>query len=84
MENKTLKSPPPSDAKRYFVRFTGEREEFYRVFFRMCHKFGVSWSSATPKERLFIEAITRFTYEQEAAKRKGIPLNTVKPVFDLT
>lgn len=80
--NKTPISPL-SDAKWYFEQFTGEREEFYKVFFRMCRKFDISWSSATPKERLFIEAITRFTYECEAAKRKGIPLDTVKPVFDL-
>ena len=74
---------PYSDAKWYFDQFAGEREAFYQVFLRTCQKFGISWSSATEKEKRILEAIVRFTYQREAVQRKGIPLNTIKPAFDI-
>ncbi len=43
--------------------------------------FNVTWSTATPEVRAFIEEVTRVTYEQEKAKRNGVSLSTVKPFF---
>ena len=61
-------------AKEYFQR-DAERETFY------CRRFNVTWSTATPEVRAFIEEVTRVTYEQEKAKRNGVSLSTVKPFF---
>ena len=44
-------------------------------------KFDVTWSTATPEVRAFIEEVTRVTYEREKAKRNGVSLSTVKPFF---
>ncbi len=76
-ENKTR---PASDAAWYF-RKDPEEERFYEIFFFLCRKYGVRWASATPKERLFIEEVTRVTYERDRAKRLGLPLSEVRPSF---
>mgnify|MGYP000056801823 CR=1 FL=1 len=57
-------------AKEYFQR-DAEREIFYRTFYQICRRFNVTWSTATPEVRAFIEEVTRVTYEQEKAKRNG-------------
>ena len=58
---------PKSDAQWYFEEFSGDRERLYDIFFDMCKKFNVSWSKATPKQKAFVEEITRFTFEREKA-----------------
>ena len=67
-------------AKEYFQR-DAERDAFYRTFYQICRRFNVTWSTATPEVRAFIEEATRVTYEQEKAKRNGVSLSTVKPFF---
>lgn len=67
-------------AKEYFQR-DAERETFYCTFYQICRRFNVTWSTATPEVRAFIEEVTRVTYEQEKAKRNGVSLSTVKPFF---
>ena len=68
------------DAKEYFQR-DPEREAFYRTFYQICRRFNVTWSTATPEVRAFVEEATRVTYEQEKAQRSGLSPNTVKPFF---
>ena len=56
------------DAKEYFQR-DPEREAFYRIFYQICQRFNVTWSTATPEVRAFVEEeATRVTYEQEKAQ----------------
>lgn len=76
--------PVRSDAKWYFNRCSGEADIFDGIFFEMCKRFNVCWSAATPKEKLFIEGITRFEYEKDYAKRMGLPTDKIKPVFNLS
>ena len=64
------------DAKWYFTHETEEDRLWYRTFFAMCRKFGVSWSKASEEQKAFIEEITRINYEREMAKRNM----TTKPV----
>ena len=52
-------------AKEYFQR-DAEREIFYRTFYQICRRFNVTWSTATPEVRAFIEEVTRVTYYGEA------------------
>ena len=56
------------EAKEYFVRDT-ERDAFYRTFYQVCRRFNVTWSTATPKEKAFVEEVTR------------VPISTVRPLF---
>lgn len=76
--------PVHSDAKWYFDRCSGEADIFDGIFFEMCKRFNVRWSAATPKEKLFIESITRFEYEKDYARRMGLPTDKIKPVFNLS
>lgn len=71
---------PASDAA-WYCRKDPEEERFYEIFFRMCQKYGVRWASATPKEKAFIEEVTRVTYEWDRAQRLGLPLAEVRPSF---
>ena len=66
--------------QNYFQR-EPERDEFYRMFYQICRQFNVTWSSASPEVRAFVEEATRVTYEQNQARRNGIPISSVKPFF---
>lgn len=66
--------------EEYFRR-DPEREAFYRTFYQICRRFNVTWSTASPEVRAFVEEATRVTYEQEKARKNGASLNTVKPFF---
>lgn len=74
------KEMPVSDAAWYCRKDT-ERDRYYEIFFQMCRKYNVRWSSADEKERRFIEEVTRVTYERERAVRFGLPLADVRPSF---
>ena len=64
-DNKNL---PASNAE-WYCRKDPEKERFYEIFFRLCQKYNVRWASATPKEKAFIEEVTRVTYERDKAQR---------------
>lgn len=74
------KNRPESDAA-WYCRNDPEEERFYAIFFRLCQKYGVRWTTATPKEKSFIEEVTRVTYERDRAQRLGLPLTEVRPSF---
>lgn len=74
------KQPAVSDAA-WYCRKDEEADRFYEIFFQMCRKYGVSWASASEKERKFVEEVTRVTYERERAIRQGLPLSEVRPAF---
>ena len=49
-------------AKWYFTHESAEDRLWYGLFFSMCKKFHVSWPTATPAQKAFIEEITRINY----------------------
>ena len=51
------------EAKQYFQR-DPEREAFYRTFYQICRRFNVTWSTATPEVRAFVEEATRVIFPQ--------------------
>lgn len=69
------------NAKWYFIHERAEDRLWYDIFFTMCKKFCVSWPTATPTQKAFIEEITRVNYEQELAKR-GLHPPSVRGFFD--
>ena len=52
-----------SGAGLYFNK-DEDRERFYSIYFMMCRKYNVDWSSAADKEKAFIEEATRAMYKQ--------------------
>lgn len=70
----------PSDAE-WYCREDAEAERFYHFFFKLCRKFDVSWTSASEKEKAFIEELTRVAYERDRAIRFGEPLSEIRPAF---
>ena len=76
----SITNKPLSDAE-WYCRRNSEEERFYSIFFQMCRKYNVRWASADGKEKLFIEEITRVTYERDKAIRLGLPLSDVRPAF---
>lgn len=67
-------------AQDYFNR-DPERDAFYRIFAQTCRRFNVTWSNASPEVKAFIEEATRVAYEQDKARRDGLPLSSVKSFF---
>ncbi|MDO5445353.1 MAG: hypothetical protein Q4F31_07025 [Eubacteriales bacterium] len=71
---------PGSDAE-WYCRKDPEEERFYEIFFAICRKYSVSWASASEIEKVFVEEVTRVTYERDKASRLGLPLDTIKASF---
>ena len=71
-----------SNAEWYF-RKDPEVNRFYDIFFKMCRKYNVNWASANEKEKVFIEELTRVTYERDKAVRLGLPLADIRPAFSI-
>ena len=65
----------------WYCRKDPEEDRFYEIFFAICRKYAVNWASATEKEKVFVEEITRVTYERDSAERLGLPLDTIKASF---
>lgn len=76
MERNTVQS----DAA-WYCRKDEESDRYYEIFFQLCRKFNIRWTSATEKERGFIEEVTRVTYERDRAIRLGLPLSDITPSF---
>lgn len=69
------------DAKWYFTHETEEDRLWYRIFFAMCRKFGVSWPKASEAQKAFIEELTRINFEREMAK-KSVTVQPIRGFFD--
>lgn len=75
--------PEKNIAKQYVQSFQGEEEAYYSEFFAACRRYNVVWSEASEGVRHFISEITRFNYERTKAAAEGLPLSSVRPVFDI-
>ncbi|WP_195376502.1 hypothetical protein [Anaerotruncus rubiinfantis] len=67
------------DAKWYFTDGS-DRNAFYDLFFQMCRKYKVDWATATEQEKVFVEEVTRVTWEKQQEKLTGIKRN-IRPAF---
>lgn len=48
---------------------------FTNLFFDICKQFGIRYSSATAKERFFVDEVTRLTWARIIEEETGIPQN---------
>ena len=69
-----------SDAE-WYCRNDSEEEIYYDIFFGMCRKYNIRWSTASSKERAFIEEVTRLTYENGKASRLDLNVEAIRPAF---
>ena len=61
-----------SDAKWYFTHSQNDdSQKYYDIFFEMCHKYGISYASATEKQRWFVEAVTDYNFKVWKANQEG-------------
>ena len=65
---------PASEAGGYFSAPSKEEMEFTDLFFSICKQFGIHYASATPKEKYFIDEVTRGTWAHMHNEK-------VKPAF---
>lgn len=66
----------------YIDQANDERaNRYYEILFSMYRKFKINFGSATPKERYFVEEVTRVTFELEEARKNGLPPSSVRPSF---
>lgn len=66
---------------QWYCRNNPEEKRYYEILFMMCRKYQISWSSASEKEKFFIEEVTRVTYERERAERLGLPHSSIRLAF---
>ena len=59
-----------SDAEWYF-RQDPETERYYDIFFSLCRKYNISWTTATEEEKAFIEEQTKINYEHDIMLRQS-------------
>lgn len=51
-----------AQAGGYFSIPSAEELAFTDLFFSVCRQFGIRYASATPKEKCFVEEVTRVTW----------------------
>ena len=59
------------EAGGYFAIPTEEDMAYTDFLFDICDQFGIRYYSATPKERCFVDEVTRVTWAVQQ-KRKGV------------
>jgi len=64
----------------YFAAPDEDELAYMDLLFSICNQFGIRYYSATPKERYFVEEVTRVTWEyQNAQTAEGIA--AIRPAF---
>lgn len=64
----------------YFDLPSEENIEYTDLLFDVCRQFGIRYYSATPKERHFVEEVTRVTWANMQEEKTGIKQN-IRPAF---
>lgn len=71
------------DIQQQYVEGEANSALFFDIFFGLCHKYGIQYNCATPKEKAFIDELTRYMYELAKAKRDGKDTNSIPKPFPL-
>ena len=67
-----------AEAGGYFSVPSQEGMDYTDLFFSVCQQFGIRYQKATPKERFFVEEVTRVTWAIQQGEKVG---ETVRPAF---
>lgn len=68
------------EAGGYVSMPTEEGMEYTDLFFSVCRQFGIRYNHATPKEKCFVEEVTRVTWELAQQEKTGIK-KPIRPAF---
>ena len=66
------------EAGGYFALPSQDELDYTDLLFDVCEQFGIRYYSATPKERYFVEEVTRVTWALQHGAQVG---ETVRPAF---
>lgn len=64
----------------YFALPTEEDIAYTDLLFDVCRQFKIHYYSATPKERMFVEEVTRVTWARQQEERTGVRAD-IRPAF---
>ena len=64
----------------YFVPPSEEDIRYLELLFDVSRQFGIRYYSATPKERYFVDEVTRLTWARQQEAATGVRQN-VRPAF---
>ena len=67
-----------AEAGGYVAPPTKEGLAYTDLFFSVCRQFGIRYNHATPKERCFVEEVTRVTWAVQQGGKVG---EDVRPTF---
>lgn len=68
------------EAGGYFALPSEQEMAYTDLLFQICKKFGIHYYSATPKERYFVEEVTRVTWARQEEQRTGVKMD-IRPAF---
>ena len=68
------------EAGGYFALPSKENIEYTDLLFDVCEQFGIRYYSATPKERHFVEEVTRATWANMQEEKTGVKQD-IRPAF---
>jgi len=64
----------------YFAPPSEEDNRYMELLFDVCNQFGIRYYSASPKERSFVDEVTRLTWARQQEAITGIKTD-VRPAF---
>ena len=64
----------------YFSAPSEQELAYTDLLFSVCEQFGIRYYSATPKERYFVEEVTRVTWAHQNAQATGTKA-AIRPAF---
>lgn len=68
------------EAGGYFSVPEQDELAYMDLLFSVCNQFGIRYYSATPKERYFVDEVTRVTWEHQNA-RSTEDIAAIRPAF---
>ena len=68
------------EAGGYFAPPSDDDIRYMDLLFDVCAQFGIRYYSATPKERSFVEEVTRLTWARQQEAISGVKVE-VRPAF---
>ena len=70
------------EAGGYFAPPSKDNMRYMELLFDVCEQFGIHYYTATPKERNFVDEVTRLTWARQQEAITGVKLE-VRPAFSV-
>lgn len=80
MQNKMQLDDLAAAAGGYFAMPSAEDMAYTELLFDVCRQFGIRYYSATPKEKAFVEEVTRVTWARQQEDQTGVK-QEIPPAF---